>query len=93
MSASNRPHSIDSDLPWVEVKPIVRNFNLVSVNNFLTEDAVAVTKSVAPGRIVQSCERVEETSGKTTKATVAQCCISFLLDDVLHAESKVTETL
>ena len=41
------------ELPWVEVQPVVGNFDLVSVDNLLLKDTVAVAQAVTPGRVVE----------------------------------------
>jgi hypothetical protein len=80
------------DIPWVEVEPVVRNLHLVPINDFLTEDTIAVAKSVAPSWVVQCGKRVEEASSKTTETSVSQGCVAFLFDDVLHVEAELGKT-
>ena len=53
-------------LPRIKVKPVVWDLDLVSVDDLLLEDTVAVTQAVAPGRIVQRGETVEEAGSETT---------------------------
>jgi hypothetical protein len=79
-------------LPWVEVKPVVRNLHLVSVDDLLTEDTVAVAESVSPRWVVQCGKRVEETSSKTTETSVSESSVAFLFDDVLHVEAELGKT-
>jgi hypothetical protein len=79
--------------PGVEVEPVVRNLHLISIHNLLTENTVAVPESVTPCRIVQCGERVEEAGGKATKTTITQSSVTFLLNDVFHAESKIGQTV
>jgi hypothetical protein len=81
------------DLPWVEVEPVVGNFHLVSIHNFLSENTIAVPESVAPRWVVQCGERVQEACGKATETTVAQRSVAFLLDNVFHAESEIGQTV
>jgi hypothetical protein len=50
------------DLPRVAVlKPVVRDLDLGAVLDDLAEDAVLVADPVAPGRVVESGHRVQET--------------------------------
>ena len=62
---------VDSDivsleLPRVEVKPVVRDFNLISIDNLLLKDTVSVAQTIAPGGIVEGGERVEEAGSETS---------------------------
>ncbi len=82
-------HIVTRKLPGVKVQPVVGNFNLISINNFLLEDAVAVAKAVAPGGVVERCQAVEEASGETAEATVSKGRIIFLGNDVFNSEPKI----
>ncbi len=79
-------------LPWVKVQPVVGNFNLVSINNFLLEDAVAVAKTVAPGGVVERSQAVEEAGSETAEAAVAQGSIVFLCNNVFNSETEIGKT-
>ena len=74
-------------LPWVEVKPIVWNFDLVAIDYLLFEDTVPVTQSITPGWVVECCHAVKETGSQTTKTSVSKRCIMFLVDDIFNAEA------
>jgi hypothetical protein len=84
---------VTGELPRVEVKPVVGDFNLVSINDFLLENSVAVTKSVAPGWVVQGSQTVEETGSQTTKTTIPEGSVMLLADNVLNPKAKVGETI
>lgn len=84
---------VTGELPGVKVQPVVRHFDLVTVNDFLFEDSVSVTKTVTPGGVVETSQAVEEASSKSTQAAIAQTCIVLLGDDVLDSETKLRETL
>jgi hypothetical protein len=79
--------------PRIEVEPVIRNLDLISIHNLLLEDSISVSQSVSPSRVVQRGKRVQETSSKTTETTISKCSVVFLLNDVLNAETKVIETL
>jgi hypothetical protein len=81
------------EFPRIEVKPVIRNLDLISVHNLLLEDSISISQSVSPGRVVQRGKRVQETSSKTTEATVSKRSIVFLINDILNTETKVRETL
>jgi hypothetical protein len=74
-------------LPWIEVKPVIWDLDLISINNLLLENAVSVTETITPGGIVEGRQAVEKACCKTAQATVAQCSIMFLLNDVLDSET------
>lgn len=40
------------ELPGVEVKPIVGDFDLIPIDNLLLEDSIPVTESITPRRII-----------------------------------------
>ena len=80
------------EFPWIKVKPIVGDFDLISVDDFLLENTVSVSKTVAPRREVQGSQTIEEASSKAAQATIAQGGITFLADYVFNAETKVGET-
>lgn len=56
---------VSGKLPRIEVQPIVRNLDLISVDNLLLEDTISISKSIAPSRVVERGERVEETSSQS----------------------------
>ena len=79
-------------LPWVEVEPVVRNLHLVSVDDLLTEDTVAVAESVSPCWVVERGERIEEASSETAETSVSESSVAFLFDDVFHVEAELGKT-
>jgi len=83
---------VSGEFPWVKVKPVVRNLDLITIDNLLLEDAIAITQAVTPGRIIQARKTVQEASSKSTQASVAQRGVVLLLDDILDPEPKVRQT-
>ena len=81
------------ELPGVEVEPVVGHLDLVAINDLLLEDAIAVPQAVAPGRVVQAGETVEEAGGQAAQTAVAQGRIVLLLDDILDAEAEVSKAI
>ena len=79
-------------LPRIEIKPVVRNFDLVSIDYLLLEDAVPVPKTVAPSWEVHSSHAIQETGGEASQTTIPQCRIVFLGYDIFNAETKLTQT-
>jgi hypothetical protein len=62
-------------------------------NSPLLENAIVVAEAIAPGRVVQSGERVHVASSQATKASVTERCIYLRLDDFLHVEAELFDTL
>jgi hypothetical protein len=83
---------VTRELPRVEVQPIVRNFNLVSVNDLLLENTVSVSKTVAPRWEVERGQTVEEASCKSAKTSIAQGSVVLLGDNILNPEAKIGKT-
>lgn len=82
-------HVVARKLPGVKVQPVVGNFNLVSVDNLLLENAVTVAKTVSPGGVVERGETVEEAGGKATKTAVSESSVVFLGNNVFNSETKI----
>lgn len=80
------------ELPRVEVEPVIWDLDLITIDNFLLEDAVLVTKTITPGRVVERSKTVEEAGGQSAEAAITKSCIMFLGDDILDPETKVGET-
>jgi hypothetical protein len=80
------------ELPGVEVEPVVGHLDLVTVDDLLLEDTVAVSQAVAPGGEVKRSKTVEETSSQASETTVAQSSIVLLSDNVLNAEAELVQT-
>lgn len=83
---------MSGELPRVKVEPVVWNFDLVSINDFLLENSVSVSETVAPSGEVEGGQTVKETSGETSKTTVTQRSIVLLLNDVFNSESEIGKT-
>jgi hypothetical protein len=81
------------ELPRVEVQPVVRDLDLVAVDDLLLEDAVAVAQAVAPSGEVQRGQGVQETRSQATEAAVAQRGVVLLLDDILDPETEIREAV
>lgn len=80
------------ELPGVEVQPVVGHFDLVAVDDLLLENTVAVAQAVAPGRVVERSQAVEETGSKTAEATVTESGIVLLSNNIFNSEAKIGET-
>jgi hypothetical protein len=83
---------LSGELPGVEVKPVIRHFHLIAIDDLLLEDSVSVTQTVTPSGEVKRSQAIQEASGQTTQATVSESSIVLLADDVLNAESEVGES-
>jgi hypothetical protein len=78
---------MSGEFPGIEVKPIIGDLDLVAVNDLLFEDTVSVSKTVAPGGVVEGGKTVKEAGSQAAKATVTKSSIMLLPDDVLNTES------
>ncbi len=45
-----------------EIEPIIREFHLITIDNFLSEDSVSVTDTVTPSWVVHCGQGIHETS-------------------------------
>lgn len=75
------------EFPRIEVEPVIGNLDLVTVDDFLLKDTIAVAEAVAPGRVVEGCHAVEEAGGETAETAVSEGGVVFLADYVFHAET------
>lgn len=78
-------------LPRIEVKPVVGNLDLVSIDNLLFEDTVPIPQTVTPRRVVQRREAVEETGSKPAQAPISKCGVVLLLNNIFDAEAEIGE--
>jgi hypothetical protein len=81
------------ELPRVEVKPVVRDLDLVAVDNLLLEDTVSVSQAVAPCGKVERGETVQEAGGKSTKTAISKRSVVLLLNDILNVETEIRQAL
>ena len=65
-------------------KPVVGNFFLISVLNFLLEHTIAVTDTAAVCRITQGCQRIQEASCQSSQTAISQSCIRLLILDYVQ---------
>lgn len=80
------------ELPGVEVKPVIRHLDLVSIDNFLLENAISISETVTPSGVVEGRQTVEETGSESTKTAVTQRSIILLCDDVFDSEAELSKT-
>lgn len=84
---------ISREFPWVEVKPVIGNFDLVPIINLLLKDTVSVSQAVAPCGIIEGSQTVEKAGSQSTETAVAESCIVFLRDDIFDSEAKLGQTI
>jgi hypothetical protein len=84
---------VPGEFPRIEVKPVVRNLNLVAINNLLLEDTISVSQSISPSWVVERSQGIEEASSQSTEATISKCSIVFLVDDILDSETQIRKAL
>lgn len=67
------------DFPGIAMfKPIIWNFNLLTVFYNLFENSVIISDTIAPCRNFKCSKTVNKTSGKTTKTSITKSSISLL---------------
>ncbi len=84
---------VSREFPGVEVQPVVRNLDLVTIHNLLLEYTILVTKCVSPGWIVHRGHAIEEAGCQTPKTAVTQGSIVFLRYDVLNSEAQLRQAV
>lgn len=75
--------------PRVKVQPIVWYLYLISVDDFLLEDAISITQTIAPGGIVQRSHTVKKTRSQPAESAVTESSVMFLRYNILDSESEV----
>ena len=60
-------------------QPVVRNFYLISIFDFLFEHSVTITDSTSICRVIQCSERIKETCCKTSKTSITKSRIRLLV--------------
>lgn len=80
-------------LPRIEVQPIVRNLNLVTIDDLLLEDPISISQPVAPSGVIQRCQRVEETRREPSQTTISKRSVMLLLDNILNPEPELRQAL
>ena len=83
---------VSRELPGIKVKPVIRDFDLVTIDNLLLEDTISVSKTITPCRVVERGKTIEEAGGQPSKATIAKSGIMLLGDDILDPESEFGKT-
>ena len=81
-------HIMSREFPRVEVQPVIRDLNLVSINELLLKNTISVAKSISPCWHVHSGHTVQKAGCKTTKATVTKRCIVLLRYDIFNPEAQ-----
>src|ERR1700736_2488075 len=69
-------------------QPVVRRFDLLAVDNLLTEHAVFVTDAVAETRNAERCHRIEKTGREPPEAAVAEGRVRLDIDQRLHVDAE-----
>ena len=80
---------VPGEFPRVEVQPIVRYLDLISVDDFLFKDTIPITQTVSPGGIIQRSHTVKETRSQPAESAVAESSVMFLRYDILDSEAEV----
>jgi hypothetical protein len=81
------------ELPRIKIQPVIWYFYLISVHNFLLEDAITIPETITPSGIIYRCETVKEASCKTTEPPISERSVMLLFNDILDTEAEVEHAL
>ncbi|SCH33629.1 Uncharacterised protein [uncultured Clostridium sp.] len=73
-------------------KPVVGNFFLISVLNFLLEHTIAVTDAAAVCRITQGCQRIQEAGCQSSQTAISQSCVRLLILDYVQIAAQLLQS-
>ena len=73
------------------LEPVVRDLDLVALDDLLLEQAVLVADAAAVTRQAVCCHRVDEAGSESAEAAVAKTCIRLFLERLDEAEVEVLE--
>ena len=76
-----------------EAHPVVGQFDLVALVEFLAEEAELVVNAVADGGIIERGERIEEAGGQTAETAVAEAHVVFLAAEVIEVQAQFVKRL
>ena len=74
-----------------EVLPVVRQLDLLAVDDALAENAELIADGIARGGDVERCHRVEIARGQAAEAAVAETRVGLAFKDVRCAEAQLVE--
>ncbi len=82
------------DLPGIAIlQPMIRFFDLLSVNNLLTEDAIVIAKPIAHAGQFEGGERVHEACGQTPEAAIAKTSVNFEIAERIPVQAILFQRL
>ncbi|MNK88552.1 hypothetical protein D3C87_1085170 [compost metagenome] len=70
------------------LQPVVRQFNLIAINDLLFKKTIFIADSAAMTSILKRCERIHKAGGQAAKASISKSGIRFLFFDVLKIPSQ-----
>ncbi len=76
-----------------EAHPVVGQFDLVAVAEFLAEKAELIMDAVANGGVIEGGEGIEEAGGETAETAVAEAHVVFLATDFFDVVAEFLERL
>ena len=86
---------IDSfNLPWVAVlQPIVRNLDLGSIFNDLSEDTILISDTITPCRIIERGHRIQKACSQSSETSVSQGWVNLFLSNSFKRIAKIFQGL
>ena len=73
------------------LEPVVRDLDLVALDDLLLEQAVLVADAAAVARQAVCCHRVDEAGGKAAEAAVAEACVWLFIERLDETEVEVLQ--
>ena len=75
------------------LQPGIGSLELATIrSNQLLEDTVLVPEGVSPDRQLLGGGGIQVTRGQTAETTVSECCVAFLINEVLGVKPELIDT-
>ena len=82
-----------ADFPLVtQTHPLVRDFDLLVVENHLFEETELIADRIAGSRIVAGCKRIHEAGCETTQTAVSEAGVFFELKQFFEIDIQILQT-
>ena len=81
------------EFPWIATRqqPVVRRFDLITVDDFLLEHAVFIPDTIPDVGDIQRRHRIQVTGCQSPQTTVSQRGIRFVIDDFFHIDGQIAQ--
>lgn len=75
------------------LQPIVRNLDLGPVFYDLTEDSVLIPDTIAPGRVIEGRQGIQEASSQSAQTSVTQSWVDLLVGNPFERVAQISQGL